>query len=104
MIGSVYLPIGPWPEGLFETLWQRTLFTKAIGNDFAETQILHYVGTLVRQNFLNIHRAWHPILRQYHMNQETLNEWSRQVETGEVIKFGSRSSLSDSNATSTTQN
>jgi len=20
MIGSVYLPIGPWPEGLFETL------------------------------------------------------------------------------------
>lgn len=79
-------------------------YSPRLGTDLAETQILRYAGTLVRQNFLNIHRAWHPILRQYHMDQETLDEWSRQVETGEAIKLGSHSSFFDSNGTTTMQN
>jgi hypothetical protein len=37
----------------------------------------------MRQSFLNIHRAYHSILLQHGMSQETLDEWSRHIDKGE---------------------
>jgi hypothetical protein len=47
-----------------------------------DTQMLQYAGTLMRQNFLNLHRAYHGILLRHGMSQEMVNEWSRQVDEG----------------------
>lgn len=62
--GGVDLPIGPWPQG----------------KDLSETQLLQYVGVLVRQNLLSIHRAYHSIMLKNGMDQATLDEWSSNVE------------------------
>jgi hypothetical protein len=68
VVGSLYLPIGDWPEG----------------NMPAETQMLKHAGVLMQQNFLNIHTAFHSIMLRHGMDQETLNEWSRRTTHGEL--------------------
>lgn len=62
--GCVFFPVGPW----------------ARGKDLAETQMLQYVGVLMRQVFLNIHRAYHGILRKHGVPQATLDQWSKLVD------------------------
>jgi hypothetical protein len=54
----------------------------APADDAVETQLLKYVGTLMRQNFLVVHRAFHVILLKHGMHQEILDEWSRHAEEG----------------------
>jgi hypothetical protein len=54
-----------------------------VAEDHIETQLLKYVGTLIRQNLLSIHHAFHAILLKHGMDQETLDEWSRFVDEGE---------------------
>ncbi|PVF94108.1 hypothetical protein CPB86DRAFT_713818 [Serendipita vermifera] len=63
--GGLYLPIGPWPKA----------------SNTVDTQVLQYGGMLMRQSFLNIHRAYHAILLQHGMSQETLDEWSKHIDT-----------------------
>ncbi|PVF94115.1 S-adenosyl-L-methionine-dependent methyltransferase [Serendipita vermifera] len=62
--GGLYLPIGPWAKG----------------SSVVDTQMLQYGGALMRQSFLNIHRAYHAILLQHGMSRNVLNEWSRQID------------------------
>ncbi|PVF94106.1 S-adenosyl-L-methionine-dependent methyltransferase [Serendipita vermifera] len=62
--GGFYLPIGPW--------------ARAPTTD--DTQMLHYAGTLMRQSFLNIHRAYHKVFFQHGMSQDVLNEWSHHID------------------------
>ncbi|KIM25817.1 hypothetical protein M408DRAFT_204621 [Serendipita vermifera MAFF 305830] len=62
--GGIDLPIGPWPRG----------------GDLGETQLLQYVGILMRQNLSSIHRAYHGIMLKAGMDQATLDEWSNNVE------------------------
>ncbi|KAG8816468.1 hypothetical protein FRC17_000326 [Serendipita sp. 399] len=52
-----------------------------------QTQTLQYVGILMRQNFLNLHRAFHAILRKHGMQQHVLEEWARQVDEGQRVRF-----------------
>lgn len=61
--GGVDLPIGPW----------------ATSPDPGETQLLQYVGLLMRQNILSINFAYHAILRKHGMTQETLDQWAENV-------------------------
>lgn len=53
-----------------------------VARDLAQTQQLGYVGSLMRQVILNVHKAYHPILLRYGMDQEVLDEWSRIIEEG----------------------
>jgi len=45
--------------------------------------MLQYVGVLMRQNLLSIHRAFHAIMLDHGMDQATLDDWSRHVHEGE---------------------
>ena len=71
--GGVDLPIGPWGR------------TNSIG----ESQLLQYVGVLMRQNLLSLNRAYHAILLKHGMDQATLDEWSKHIEEGELPLFPS---------------
>lgn len=42
--------------------------------------MLRYVGMLIRQDFLNIHRAWHSILLRHGVTQAALSSWSNHVD------------------------
>ncbi|KAG8825267.1 hypothetical protein FRC17_008766 [Serendipita sp. 399] len=64
MGGHFFFPLGPW----------------ATSDDLNQTQTLRYVGVLMRQNFLNIHRAYHAILRKHGMQQGVLDDWSKLVD------------------------
>jgi len=93
--GGVDLPIGPWAKSKLtqppksssgirspERLVMWVLIPLLIAEDAGETQLLKYVGVLMLQNFLNVHRAFHSILLKHGMDQETLNEWSAHVDEG----------------------
>jgi hypothetical protein len=67
--GGVYLPLGPWPVA--ETL--------------DETHVLQYVGVLMRQVFLNIHRAYHSILLRHGLTRAKVEQWSQDADEGELI-------------------
>ncbi|PVG03326.1 hypothetical protein CPB86DRAFT_793754 [Serendipita vermifera] len=62
--GGVMLPVGPWAKG----------------SSVTETQMLQYAGILMRQNLLNIHRAYHPILVRHGMDPAVLEEWSLKAD------------------------
>ncbi|KAG8798943.1 hypothetical protein FRC16_006183, partial [Serendipita sp. 398] len=62
--GHFFFPLGPW----------------ATSEDLERTQTLQYVGVLMRQAFLNIHRAYHGIMRKHGMPQSVLDEWSKRVD------------------------
>lgn len=64
--GSLYLPIGPW----------------ATVSDRAQSELLGYAGTLMRQVLLNIHRAYHSSLLKHGMDQAVIDEWSEKIEDG----------------------
>jgi hypothetical protein len=53
-----------------------------VGSDPSETQLLQYVGVLMRQNLLIIHRAYHAIMLKHGMDQATLDDWSNHVDEG----------------------
>lgn len=61
---TMYTPIGSWPES---------------SND-SEQQNLRYAGSLMRQDLMQVSRAWHPILKLYGIHQVTLNRWSERVD------------------------
>lgn len=42
--------------------------------------MLQYVGVLIRQVFMNIHRAYHSILLKHGMSREKLEEWSQNAD------------------------
>lgn len=80
--GSAYLPIGPWAKCVqrpFQVLLLCSLFS---AHDPLQTQLLQYVGTIMRQNCSNLHRAFHPILLKHGMSQEVLNNWSKHTQEG----------------------
>jgi hypothetical protein len=58
----------------------RSIF--APGSTPEETQMLKYVGILMRQNFLASHRAYHMMLRKQGMDPATLDDWSEHVQQG----------------------
>lgn len=62
--GGVYIPIGPWGRS----------------SDPTEDQVLRYAGILMQQSFLNLHRAYHPMLLKQGMDQATLTYWSQQAD------------------------
>lgn len=53
-----------------------------VGRNNAETQLLQYVGILMRQNLRSIQRAYHAIMLKQGMDQATLDEWSDHVDEG----------------------
>jgi hypothetical protein len=53
--------------------------------DINQSQQLMFAGALMRQVFMNIHRAYHAILLRHGMDQATLNVWSEKVEKGKPI-------------------
>jgi hypothetical protein len=53
-----------------------------IGSDPSETQLLQFVGVLMRQNLMSIQRAFHAILRKHGMDQSTLDDWSNHIDEG----------------------
>lgn len=55
-------------------------------SDPGANQALRYVGLLMRQVFLNIHRAYHVILRKYGIPVETLEAWSSNIDQGEPLQ------------------
>ncbi|KAG8825269.1 hypothetical protein FRC17_008768 [Serendipita sp. 399] len=67
--GHFFCPLGSW----------------ATADDPIQSQTLQYVGILMRQNFLNLHRAYHAILRKHGMQQNVLDEWARMTDE-ELIK------------------
>ncbi|KAG8835431.1 hypothetical protein FRC17_003330 [Serendipita sp. 399] len=62
--GHFFCPLGSW----------------ATADNPNQTQTLQYVGVLMRQNFLNLHRAYHAILRKHGMQQQVLDEWAKMVD------------------------
>jgi hypothetical protein len=72
-----------WRDQLSCPCFLLCLLTFFIAEDVVETQLLKYVGTLTRQNFLNVHRAYHAILLKHGVDQETLDEWSRHTDEGQ---------------------
>lgn len=54
-------------------------------SDPTEDQVLRYAGILMQQVFLNLHKAFHPILLRHAMKSETLNDWSQQAEKGKSL-------------------
>ncbi|CCA67628.1 hypothetical protein PIIN_01456 [Serendipita indica DSM 11827] len=61
---SLYTPIGPWPESPYAS----------------EQQQLRYAGALMRQDLIQLSRAWHPILKVSGIDQATLDRWSERVD------------------------
>jgi hypothetical protein len=82
VVGEVYLPIGPWAEGKSTDFQLMTRLIVALGSTPEETQMLKYVGILMRQNFLATHRAYHRVLLKQGMDPTTLEDWSEQVQQG----------------------
>ncbi|KAG8825270.1 hypothetical protein FRC17_008769, partial [Serendipita sp. 399] len=62
--GHVFCPLGPW----------------ATADDLIQTQTLQYVGVLMRQNFLSIHRAYRAILQKHGVQQQDLDEWTKLAD------------------------
>lgn len=93
--GSVYLPNGPWATGTYfftflylsiHLLLTISLLMAAVP-DYAQSAQLGFAGQLMRQNLMNIHRAYHVTLLKHGMDQETLNVWSENVEDGMSVIF-----------------
>lgn len=63
-MSSLYLPIGPW----------------ARGKSHMDTQRLGYVGALMRQDFMRVHRAGHPVMKRLGWEAEKLEKWSELAD------------------------
>ncbi|PVG04451.1 S-adenosyl-L-methionine-dependent methyltransferase [Serendipita vermifera] len=61
--GSLYLPIGPW----------------ASHPDVHQSQRLKLIGTLIRQDALNVATALRPLLLNAGYREETFNEWVKLI-------------------------
>jgi hypothetical protein len=61
----------------------RSLITLQTGFNPEQSQRLYYIGSLMRQVFLNIHQAFHGILLKHGLDQATLDQWSAKVEEGD---------------------
>jgi hypothetical protein len=55
-----------------------------VDTNAAHLQQLQYAGALIRQVFLNIHKAYHGILVKNGMCQKVLDAWSAKVDDGEI--------------------
>ncbi|CCA71910.1 hypothetical protein PIIN_05845 [Serendipita indica DSM 11827] len=64
--GDLFMPIGPW----------------ATDPNPLQNQRLSHVGTLIRQDLSNGHRALHAPLRKVGISAETCNEWSELADKG----------------------
>jgi hypothetical protein len=49
--------------------------------------MLQNSGTLIHEVFLKMNRTVHPILLRHGINQETLDEWSHNVDEGQFLAF-----------------
>jgi hypothetical protein len=86
VVGGVYLPIGPWAEGeLIDSKFTISRLIGALGSTPEETQMLKYAGILMRQNFLSVHRAYHPMLLKQGVDPTTLKDWSENVQRGSFL-------------------
>ncbi|PVF98011.1 S-adenosyl-L-methionine-dependent methyltransferase, partial [Serendipita vermifera] len=61
---TFYMPIGAW----------------ATDPDPMKARKLQIVGTLMHENFLNVHSAFYPMLLKYGVEGNTVEEWSRNVD------------------------
>lgn len=55
--------------------------------DVAQSQLLDYVGALMRLNFMKVHWAYHAVLLKHGIDQATLDEWSRKADDGLFVFF-----------------
>jgi hypothetical protein len=91
--GSLCLPLGPWKSGkrrVCEEIRNVNSDTTDLRNMVPDLNPTHaaqlqYAGALMRQVFLNIHRAFHGILLQHGMEKEKLDQWSRNIDQGTHI-------------------
>ncbi|PVF97655.1 S-adenosyl-L-methionine-dependent methyltransferase [Serendipita vermifera] len=71
-VASVFTPMGPWAKS----------------HDVEQSQRLAYAGSLIRQDFMRVHRAWHAILKKAGVPQEKLVQWSAWAdEELEQLRF-----------------
>ncbi|PVF94981.1 S-adenosyl-L-methionine-dependent methyltransferase [Serendipita vermifera] len=71
-VAHTFTPMGPWAKS----------------RDFEQSQRLLYAGSLMRQDYGKIHRAWHAILKNVGFPQDKLNQWSAWAdEELEQLRF-----------------
>lgn len=53
-----------------------------------EDQALKYVGVLMRQVALSVHRGYEAMIKRFGVTQETLDAWTDLVDEGMPSAFG----------------
>lgn len=84
-VGALFLPIGNFATGKCVVNSQNDLFNCSLSievPDPGQRQRLQYAGSLARQVFLNLSKAYKNLFLRGGMDGESLDEWIKKVDEG----------------------
>jgi hypothetical protein len=82
--GSILIPVGPWATGQASPsiLLTGSSHDIPIDPNPAKARKLQVAGTLMQNSLLDVHVAWQTFLLRHGVDNEIVQEWSRNTDHG----------------------